>query len=67
MNDTKERRAFTNFVIEEIGCYEAISGGNYCADLCEWLDKCKCVGACGSEQCIDKLIEFYGGEDYEDN
>lgn len=67
MSDDKARRAFTNFVIEQIGYYETVGEDNYCADICECWRECKCAGECGSEQCVDQLIDYYGGEDYADN
>lgn len=66
MTDDKARRAFQNFILEMVERYGNY-GDNYCGDICECSFECKCYGACGTEPCVNKLIEFYGGDSYEDN
>ena len=64
--DSKARRAFQNYILEQLERYENY-GDDFCNDICDCCGECKCYGACGTEHCVDRLIDWYGGEDYEDN
>lgn len=66
MVDVKARRAFRNYVMEQLDRYENY-GDDFCGDICSCCEECDCAGTCGTDRCIDKLIEFYGGDNYEGN
>ena len=75
MNNNKARRAFHNYIFEQLESYDTRADyvietyDNHAEYVKEWNKGiCDyCIGACGTDLCIDKLIEFYGGEGDEDN
>lgn len=80
MNNNKARRAFHNYIFEQLESYDTRADyvietydnhAEYVKEwnkgICDYCAGCDCIGACGTDLCIDKLIEFYGGEGDEDN